>query len=45
MKEVGVQSLGWEGSLECGMAAHPSSLAWKIPWTEEPMDLQPVGHV
>ena len=40
-----VQSLGWEDSLEEGMATHSSILAWRIPWTEEPagpqsMDLQ-----
>ena len=31
-----VQSLGWEDSLEEGMATHCSILAWRIPWTEEP---------
>ena len=31
-----VQSLGWEGPLEEGMATHSGILAWKIPWTEEP---------
>ena len=31
-----VQSLGREGPLEEGMAAHPSTLAWRVPWTEEP---------
>ena len=30
-----VRSLGWEDSLEEGMATHSSILAWKIPWTEE----------
>ena len=30
------QSLGWEDPLEKEMATHPSILAWKIPWTEEP---------
>ena len=29
-------SLSWEDTLEEGMATHPSILAWKIPWTEEP---------
>ena len=42
-------SLGWEDSLEKGMATHYSILAWRIPWTEEPgrpqpMELQRVGH-
>ena len=36
MQETWVQSLGWEDLLEKGMAAHPSILAWRIPWTEEP---------
>ena len=31
-----VQSLGQEDPLEEDMATHPSILAWKIPWTEEP---------
>ena len=31
-----VQSLGWEDSLEEGMATHSSLLAWRILWTEEP---------
>ena len=28
--------LGREDPLEKGMATHPSVLAWRIPWTEEP---------
>ena len=31
MWETWVQSLGWEDSLEEGMATHSSSLAWRIP--------------
>ena len=31
-----VWSLGWEDSLEKEMATHSSTLAWRIPWTEEP---------
>ena len=38
--ETWVQSLGWEDSLEKGMATHSSILAWRIPWTEEPGGLQ-----
>ena len=34
--ETWVRSLGWEDSLEEGMATHSSILAWRIPWTEEP---------
>ena len=33
--ETWVQSLGWEDPLEKEMATHSSTLAWKIPWTEE----------
>ena len=36
MGETGVQSLGWENPLEKEMATHSSTLAWKIPWVEEP---------
>ena len=41
--ETGVQSLGWEDPLEEGMAIHSSTLAWRIPWTEEPDSLQFMG--
>ena len=49
MRETWVQSLGWEDPLEKEMAIHSSTLAWKIPWTEDPgrlqsMGLQRVGH-
>ena len=37
-------SLGWEDSLEEGMAIHSSILAGKIPWTEEPRGLCPWGR-
>ena len=43
MWETQVQSLYWEDPLEKEMAAHSSILAWKIPWTEEPGELQPTG--
>ena len=36
VQEICVQVLGWEFPLEKGMATHSSSLAWRIPWTEEP---------
>ena len=36
MQETWVQSLGWEDPLEKEMAIHSSTIAWKIPWTEEP---------
>ena len=38
-----IQSLGLEDSLEKEMATHSSTLAWKIPWTEEPGRLQSMG--
>ena len=41
--ETWVRSLGWEGTLEKEMATHSSTLAWKIPWTEEPGRLQSMG--
>ena len=49
MQETQVWSLGWEDPLEKEMATHSSTLAWKIPWTEEPGRLQSmmsqrVGH-
>ena len=43
MRETWVQSLGWEVPLEKEMATHSSSLAWKIPWTENPCRLQSMG--
>ena len=49
MRETQVQALGWEDPLEKEMAIHSSTIAWIIPWTEEPgrllsMGLQRVGH-
>ena len=38
-----LRSLGWEDALEKGMTPHPSILAWRIPWTEEPGGLQSMG--
>ena len=43
MRETWVRSLGWEDLLEKEMAPHSSTLAWKIPWTEEPGRLQSMG--
>ena len=43
IQETWVQSLGWEDPLEKEMATHSSTLAWKIPWTEEPGRLQSMG--
>ena len=49
MQETQVQSLSQEDNLEKEMSTHSSILAWRIPWTEEPgelqsMELQRVGH-
>ena len=43
MQETQVLSLGWEDPLEKEMAAHSRTLAWKIPWMEEPGRLQSTG--
>ena len=43
VQETWVQSLGQEYPLEKEMATHFSTLAWKIPWTEEPGRLQSMG--
>ena len=43
MRETWFQSLGGEDPLEKAMAPHSSTLAWKIPWTEEPGGLQSMG--
>ena len=43
MQETRVSSLGQEDALEKEMAIHSSTLAWKIPWTEEPGRLQSMG--
>ena len=40
MQETWVQFLGWEDPLEKEMAVHSSTIAWKIPLTEEPGGLQ-----
>ena len=43
MQETRVRFLGWEDPLEKEMAIHSRTIAWKIPWTEEPGRLQPMG--
>ena len=42
-QETWVPSLGQEDLLEKEMATHSGILAWRIPWTEEPGGLQPMG--
>ena len=49
LQKTQVCYLGREDPLEKGKATHTSSLAWRIPWTEEPgglqsMGMQKVGH-
>ena len=44
-RETWVRFLGREGPLEKEMATHSSTLAWKIPWTEEPGRLQFMGSL
>ena len=43
VQEIQVRSLGLEDPPEKEMAIHPSILAWKISWTEEPGGLQSMG--
>ena len=42
-RETRVRSLGRDDPLEKEMAIHSRTTAWKIPWTEEPGRLQPMG--
>ena len=43
MQKTRVRSLDWEVPLEKGMAIYSSILAWRIPWTERPGELQFMG--
>ena len=43
MQETQSRFLGGEDPLETEIATHSSTLAWKIPWTEEPGRLQSMG--
>ena len=43
MQETWVRSLGQKDPLEKEMATHSSTLAWKIPWKEDPGRLQSMG--
>ena len=45
MQETQVWALGWEDPQEKWMAIHASTLAWRIPWTEEPGGLHTVHGV
>ena len=41
MQETQVPSLGWEDPLEKEMVTHSTTLAWKIPWTEDLVGYSP----
>ena len=43
VRETWVQALGWEDPLQKEMAIQSSTIAWKIPWTEDPGRLQSMG--
>ena len=43
MREIQVQSLGWDDPLEKEMATHSNNLVREIPWTEKPSGLQSTG--
>ena len=43
LHETWVQSVGWEDTLEKELATHPSTPAWRTPWTEEHNRLQLMG--
>ena len=43
MHKTWVRTLGWEDPVEEGMTTRCSTLAWRIPWTEEPGGLQSMG--
>ena len=43
MQEIQAQTLGQDDPLEKEMAIHSSTLAWRMPWTEEPDELQSMG--
>ena len=45
MWETWIRSLGWEDLLEKGTANHSRTLAWRIPWTEEPGRLPSIGSL
>ena len=42
-QETWVRSLGWEDPLDKEMSTHSSILAWRSPWTEEPVGYSPKG--
>ena len=40
IQKTQIQSLGWEDPLDKEMATHSNILPWRIPWTQEPGELQ-----
>ena len=42
MWETWVRSLGWKDPVEEGMAAYSRILPWRVPWAEEPGQLQSI---
>ena len=44
MQETRIRSLGQEDALEKEKATHSSTLAWEVPWTEEPGGLESIAH-
>ena len=44
LQETWIRSLGQEDTLEKEMAIHCNTIAWKIPWTENPGRLKSMGH-
>ena len=43
MLDTQVRALGWEDPLEKEIEIHSRTIAWRIPWTEEPAGLQSMG--
>ena len=43
LQEIQIHFPGQEEPVEEGIAAHSGTLAWRIPWTEEPGGLQSIG--
>ena len=44
MQETRIRSLGREDALEKEKATHSSTLAWEVPWTEDPGGLESIAH-
>ena len=44
VRKTQVRSLAWEDPLDNGLVTHANTLAWRIPWTEEPGGVQSMGR-